>query len=381
MHRAHKIRLVPTVAQEIILGKTCGTVRFVYNWAKAEWEKMYEEYKKSGKTTERPSAYTLSRKWTVERPEWSKEVARFPQTMAILNLGKAYLNFWNKKAKAPAFKKKGAKDSFVLGNSKCRCDRRKVYLQGVGWVKMREELRFSGKILSYTVSGKAGQWHVSIQVDVPDSPKPENPSVVGIDVGIKALAVASDGTTCENPLTLLRKQKYLARVQRKLSRQVKGSNRRKRTKLRISTIHLKIANLRQDLIHKFTSAVAKNHGTAVIETLDVQGMAEEGSKSLRRLLQSTAMREVHRQLEYKMVAIIKAPQYFASSKTCSSCGKKKPEFPCHIRTYKCEHCGRVMDRDANAALNLKNMPWVTGCMRGKGATAPVHRETVNPSAS
>jgi putative transposase len=372
---------MPTAAQQVLLRKTCGVARYVYNWAKAEWEKMYEEYRNSGKTTAKPSAYTLSKRWTLERPEWSNEVARGPQTAAILDLGKAYLNFWNKKAERPSFKKKGSSSSFTIGNSHGKIEGKSVLLTQIGWVRMREDLRFSGKILSYTVSTQAGQWYVSVQVETPEPVRPDNPSVVGIDVGIKALAVASDGTVCENPLNLRKKQKYLARMQRKLQRQVKGSARRNRTKLRISKTHLKITNIRQDRIHKFTSAIAKNHGTAVIETLDIRQMRSDGAKHLRRSLQDTAMREIHRQLEYKVSAITRAPQYFASSKTCSACGAKKPEFPCHIRTYKCERCGLVLDRDFNAALNLKNMPWVTGFKHAKSPSGEMQRAAVNPSAS
>jgi putative transposase len=321
---------------------------------------MYAQYKDSGKTSTKPSAYTLSKIWTVERPEWSHEVARGPQTQAILNLGQAYLNFWNGKAERPCFKRKGNKQSFTIDNVKAKVNGKSVSLPNIGKVCMREEPRFEGKILSYTVSRQASGWYVSIQVEMPNAPPSPHDSVVGVDVGIKALAVASDGTTCENPMGLRKQSNKLKRIQRKLSRQVRGSNRRNKTKRRLGKVHEKITNIRQDRIHKFTTQLAKNHGTAVIETLDIQEMKESSAKWMSRNLQDTSMMEVHRQLEYKMTSVVKAPKFFASSKTCSSCGTKKPEFPCHIRTYKCERCGLVIDRDLNAAYNLQRMPWVTG---------------------
>jgi len=381
MTRSHKIRLVPSKQQEVLLRKTCGTVRYVYNWALTEWQIMWKAYKDSGKTTARPSAYTLSKRWTLERPEWSRDVVRYPQTAAILNLGTAYLNFWNGKAKPPSRKRKRDNVAFTLGNTSCVCDGMRIYLQGLGWVRTREELRFEGKVMSYAVSHQAEQWYVSVSVEMPDVPKPDNGSVVGIDVGIAALAVCSDGTTCDNPLNLRKKQKYLAKLQRRMARQVKGSKRRTRAKARLARTHLRIVNIRQDAIHKFTSAVAKNHGTAVIETLDIKQMAEEGAKHLRRSLHDTAMREVHRQLDYKMAAVIRAPRYFPSSKRCNACGSVKSTFPCSIRVYKCERCGMAEGRDRNAAYNLKNMPWVAGSMHAKSARAEMQREAVNPGAS
>jgi putative transposase len=371
---------MPTAAQAVLLRKTAGASRYAYNWAKAEWEKQYEAYK-LGEVDEKPTAYSMSRRWTKERPEWSHETARYAQTQAIMAVGKAMINFWNKRAKRPMFKKKSDRAGFQCDNQQSKISGNKIFIMSVGWIRMREALRFSGRIYAVSVSCRAGQWYVSIQVEIPDPPKVANPSKVGVDVGVKALAVASDGTRCENPLRLRRKQKYLRRMQRRLSRQVKGSNRRNRTKLNISRTHLKITNIRQDRIHKFTTALAKNHGTAVLETLDIKGMTEQATPSLRRNLQDTAMREVHRQLEYKMHAVERAPKYFPSSKRCSSCGHVKSEFPCSIRVYKCERCGAVKDRDDNAALNLQEMPWVTGCMRGKGPKGPVHRETVNLGAS
>jgi len=370
MIRAHKIRLVPTVRQRIMLARTAGTTRYVYNWGLAEWNKQYEAHK-ADSTLARPNHLILSRQWTVERPEWSREVNRGSQTQSLKNLGTAFGNFFKGHAKHPVFKKKGGKQTFYVDNTKASIKGNHISLPKIGKVKMREPLRFEGVVRSYTVSHIAGQWSASVQVEMPEQVCTLNHSVVGVDVGINRIAVASDGSECLNPRALRKAQKKLRRKQRRLARQCKGSTRRKKTKLAISKTHLKISNVRSDIIHKFTSGLSKNHGKAVIETLSIEDM--KGDKYMNRLLQDTAMREVHRQLEYKMETI-KAPKYFPSSKRCSCCGHVKIVLPCSVRMYKCHKCNSLIDRDLNASYNLRNMPWVTGFMHGKGAPAPMHRE-------
>lgn len=379
MQRSHKIRLVPNATQLVALKRAAGTARFTYNWAKAAWDKQYEEFKE-GKA-EKPDVYSICRRWTKEKPDWAREVAADLQTRAILNLGKAMINFWRKRADRPMFKKKTDRASFYVPNGKGHIKERRVHLTNIGKVKLREELRFQGRPLNYTVSTCAGAWHVSAQVELDPIIVPSSsPSVVGVDVGIKSIAVASDGTLLDNPKFLKRQQRRLAHYQRKLSRQVKGSRRRTFTKLRIAKIHSKIVNQRTDSIHKFTAILAKNHGTAVIETLDVKQMSEQGQPWLRRLLQDTAMKEVHRQLEYKMREVEKAPPFYPSSKTCSSCGDVKASLPPDIRVYMCT-CGNKIDRDLNAARNLENRRWVTASSCVEGPKAPSKRKSENSGAS
>lgn len=356
MQRAHKIRLVPNSAQLTALRKAAGTARYVYNWGLEAWNKQYEEYKQ-GKA-KRPDAYQLSRRWTKERPTWARETYRGSQTKALMNLGLAWHKHWNIGVGKPAFKKKSGMQSFYIDNAHSYVREQRVHLPNIGNVKMREPLRLEGKILSYTVSCQAEQWHVSIQVELSDPPTSESSSVVGVDVGVSNIAFASDGSVLTNPCLLQKAEPKIKHLSRKLSRQVKGSARRRRTLLALQRQHLKVANARNDAIHKFTTALSKNHGLAVVETLDIRRMQEIGSKQLRYSLQDTAMKEVHRQLGYKM-RVEHAPKYFKSSKTCSSCGSVKLDLPLSVRTYRCPRCGLVLDRDLNAAINLRDMRWVT----------------------
>ena len=152
--------MYPTREQEVQLAKTAGTARYAYNWALEKWKSMYQAVE-DGTGTEKPSSYKLSAMWTKARPEWTYEVAFCTQQRAILNLGQAFQNLWKGKSKYPRFHKKGHKDSFYVTNDKAWIRDKVINLPKIGKVRLAESLRYSGKIMSYTVSHYAGQWHVS----------------------------------------------------------------------------------------------------------------------------------------------------------------------------------------------------------------------------
>lgn len=359
--RTHRIRLVPNKTQEDFLRRACGCARYAYNWAVATWDEQYKNGLK-------PSAYSIKKLWSENKPDWAYESPKDAPLNAILNLGKGFSNFFAGRAEHPHFHKKGYNESFTINNDKIAIKGKKIRLPLIGWIRMREELRFSGKVCSATIAYDAGQWHVSIPVMIDKDITPSNDSVVGVDVGIKVLAIASDGMVCPNGKQFKKNAKKLKRLQRKLSRKQKKSANRQKALVRLQKFNRRLTNKRNDSIHKFTSNLAKNHGTAVIETLDVQSMgkdkegkARKDLKWLRCLLQDIAMKEVHRQLLYKMSNVEFAPKYYASSKTCSRCGHKKETLGMDERTYRCEECGFEIDRDLNAAMNLSKMRWATPC--------------------
>lgn len=356
MQRSHKIKLIPNKTQIVALKKAVGCARFAYNWGLATWKEQYE-LSKEGKA-EKPDAYKISKLWTQHKPDWAYESPKDASQRSILNLGKAYCSFWNGKTQIPSFKKKGAHDSFYISNDRIAVTGKRVKVTKLGNIKLTEELRFKGKIMSATFSNNAGNWYVAVTVNLPDSPMGTNPAVVGVDVGIKSIAVASDGTSLENPRLLQKYSAKLVKAQRTLSRKQARSGRQHKAQMALQKIHSKITNTRNDAIHKFTTNLAKNHGTAVIENLDIAELKTKGIKWLSCLLQDTAMQEVHRQLQYKMKTL-KAPKFYASSKTCSHCGHKVSDLPLSVRTYRCKACGFTADRDLNAAFNLRNMRWVT----------------------
>lgn len=357
--RTHKIRLIPNKAQDAFLRQSCGCARYAYNWGLALWNEQYKNGTKS-------NVYDIKKQWTASKPEWAYEVPKDASLNAILNLGNGFKAFFNGNAEHPHFHKKGMHESFTVNNDKISLDGNRIRLPKIGWIRMREPLRFKGKICSSTVTCEAGQWHVSVSVQIVEDVHPPNDSIVGVDVGIKSLAIASDGTTCPNEKQFTKHAKKLKRLQRHLSRKQKKSKNRMKALKRLQKFNQRLRNRRNDSIHKFTTRLAKSHGTAVIETLDVHSMGKDKEQNktkelkwLRCLLQDTAMKEVHRQLEYKMSKVEHAPKFYASSKTCSHCGNKVETLGMDVRTYKCEECGLMIDRDLNAAINLSKMRWAT----------------------
>ena len=243
MYRAHKIRMYPTRAQQALLSKAAGASRFVYNWGLETWNSMYEAYTKA-KTEPKPNANLLSRKWTKEKPDWAREIACCIQHNAIINLGVAYTNFFKKRADRPVFKKKGTKDMFRVDSDKASLKGTRIRLPNIGWIRLAEPLRFEGKIMSYSVSGYAGQWHVSVQVETADRRFDAPDTIVGIDVGLKNPAVASDGTKIELPASLKKLKAKLRRAERALARSQKASKKRLKKLKRKQKVQNKINNIR-----------------------------------------------------------------------------------------------------------------------------------------
>ena len=348
IQRAHKIKLKPNKVQSILLAKTAGTARYAYNWGLAKWEELY----KVGETCD---PYLLSRIWTQERPGWALEVYNGSARKALLNLGGAYKAFFQGFRKHPTFHRKGRNDSFYVSNDKARLYGNKVHLPNIGRVRMTEKLRYEeSKILSYNVRKEADGWYVTISVEIEEEKRTDSTSFCGVDVGCKQLAVASDGTVCTKPGRLKNLERQLRRRQRLLSRKQKGSKNRQKARLKVAKTYQRIRNSKSDAIHKFTAAVAKNHGTVCLEQLDVKSMKEDENKLVRKGIQNSAMSEIARQLKYKCNNFIEVDRYFASSKICSNCGALKADLSLSDRSYLCPSCGHTIDRDLNAAINLRN---------------------------
>ena len=357
MHRAHKIRFYPSKEQEIQLKKTIGVARYAYNWGLQRWNEQYQEFKE-GKRGIKPSSFTLMKEWAKERPEWAFEVAMKPQQRAFINLGIAFTNYFKKLSGKPKFHKRGIGDSFYCPNDTVRWFGKKISIPGVGRVKLAENLRFEGKIMSYTVSTYADEWYVSVEVEMPDTEQTIPDSVCGVDVGLENHpAYASDGIQLTLPLEKLKKLDQKRRkAQRALDRSQRNSHNRAKRLIKKQKVQQKINNIRQDVTHKFTTKVCKSHATVVIEDLDIEGMIKKARcRKVRHAFNGSLMGIIQYQLSYKAKHLIKVPRFFPSSKTCSNCGAIKSELPPDVRVYKCEHCGAVLDRDYNAALNLMKL--------------------------
>jgi putative transposase len=370
MLRSHKIALQPNNKQSTYFKKACGVARFAYNWALAEWERQY-------KAGEKPSEVSLRRQLNaIKREEfpWMLEVTKCAPQMAIIHLGTAFKNFFAGRAKHPTFKKKGVHDSFTLTNDKFAVDGKRIRIPKLGWVRMREELRFIGKIMSATISRKADKWYVSITVDTQDTPaKSENQAVVGVDLGVNRLATLSDGTKIEGRKPYKALLTRMRRLSRSLSRKQKGSKNYKEVQMQLAGLHARIANIRNDELHKLTTMLTRQYSVIVIEDLNVKGMMS--NRRLARAVGDMGFYEFRRQLEYKTAMrggkLIVADRWFASSKMCSKCGVKYEKMPISIRSWTCPGCGAHHDRDMNAAMNLMKLAvssTVTACgEEGSGA--------------
>jgi len=359
---AHRIALDPNNAQATYLARAAGTARFAYNWALAEWKRQYEAWKVDN-TQPKPSQAALRRQLNAIKREqfpWMLEVTKNAPQMAIIQLGQAFQNFFAGRARYPQFRKKGVHDRFTLTNDQFDIDGSRIRIPNLGWVSMRETLRFAGKIMSATVSRVADRWFVSIAVDTPDSshlPQAENQGAAGVDLGVSALATLSTGKTILGPKPHKALLSRLRRLSRSLSRKQKGSANRRKAKAELAKLHASIAAIRSDAMHKLTTDLTRRFHTIGIEDLNVRGMVK--NRHLARSIADMGFFELRRQLEYKAAMrggqVVVADRFFASSKTCSACGHKLDDLPLAVREWTCPSCGVVHDRDVNAAANLKNM--------------------------
>ena len=349
---AHSIRLYPTASQEVFFKKACGTTRVAYNYGLQEYKRILNE---GGK----PNVYAIKKQFNGIKKEvfpWMSETHRDANSQPFANLQSAFNRFFKKFGGFPRYKKKGVRDSFYIANDQFQVDGNKFRVPKLGWVKGAEDLRFSGKITSATVKRKASYWFVVVSVETDKQfTTCENQEVVGVDLGIKTLATLSNGKRIESVNPLRKKLKKLARLQRHAARKVKGSCNRQKANRKVAKVHYEIACLRKDTLDKLTTYLCKSYKTVCIEDLNVSGMLKNHKLALS--ISDLGFGEFRRQLEYKSKLynnnLIVVDRWFPSSKLCSNCGQVKEELSLSEREYVCD-CGKVIDRDLNAAINLKN---------------------------
>ena len=362
---AHKIELKCNNKQSTYFAKACGAARKAYNWALDEWQKEYAEGGKPNETALRRKLNSIKR----EKFPWMLEVTKNAPQMAIIQLGQAFRNFFAKRSGYPTFRKKWIDDRFTLTNDQFTVNGSRIRIPHLGWVRMRESLRFSGKIISATISRAANKWLVSITVETPSKkiqPANENQVAVGIDLGLSHFATLSTGETIIGPKPHKVLLNRLKRLSRSLSRKQKGSNNRNKAKLKLSRLHYRISNIRRDAIHKLTTSLTNNFQVIGIEDLNVKGMIR--NRKLSRSISDMGFFEFRRQLEYKTSmhnkTLVIADRWFASSKLCSCCGYTLDKLLLSSREWTCPQCTTHHNRDVNAAKNLEKMAvssTVTAC--------------------
>lgn len=366
--RGYKTELDLTNEQRTACLKHAGASRFAYNWGLARSKEAYRL------TDKRPTAIELHRELNALKQTdypWMYEVSKCAPQEALRDLDKAYRNFfrrvklkkhglWRGKLGFPKFKKRSkAIGSFRLtGSIKVFSDA--VQLPRLGRLRLYEHdfIPTDAKILSATVSEQAGQWYVSVQVEEElEKFQPTATTAVGVDLGIKTLATCSDGMIFENPRALQHAQKKLKRLERAKSRRKKVSKNRAKARKAIAKTHARIAHIRHEATHKLTTYLCKNHALVAIEDLHVAGMLK--NHCLAQAINDSNFGEIRRQLEYKSAYygthLVAIDRFYPSSKTCSACGYIKSELSLSERVFVCEDCGNVLDRDLNAAINLRTV--------------------------
>lgn len=286
---------------------------------------------------------------------WYFDVSKCAPQYALRDLRIAWDRCFKKISCAPKFKKKGQSDSFELdGTIKIR-GVTKIQVPRLGVLRTYEELP-QVPVKNVTISRTADCWFISFKVEIEPIETPLAVDVVGVDLGVKSLATLSTGDVFEGAKSYRKLEAKLSRLQWLNRRKLRGSANWKKAQIKIARLHRRIANIRKDTIHKLTTALAKNHGTVVIEDLNVSGML--ANKKLAKVISDMGFYEFRRQLEYKTKLygskLVIVDRWFPSSKTCSSCGVKKETLTLSERVFHCEHCKFSLDRDLNAAINLKN---------------------------
>jgi putative transposase len=380
IQRAYKTELDLNNEQVTACRKHAGAARWAYNWG---LQRKQEAYRTTGMS---PSAMDLHRELNALKKgevPWMYEVSKCAPQEALRNLDNAFAHFFRRvKLKQadkhrgklgypkPKSKKRGLGSFRLTGSIVVFPDA--IQLPRLGRLRLKEHgyLPLTGtagiKVLSATVSEQAGHWYMSIQVeherDVPENAGP----IVGVDLGVKALATLSDGTVIANPCPLKRRWRTLKRFHRAISRKMKGSKNRRKAARRLARLYRKVRNQRQNTLHQLTTSLAKTKSVIVIEDLHVAGMLK--NHHLAQAVGDVGFGEFRRQLLYKAAwygsRVVLADRWEPSSRTCSDCGWYDETLELADRVFRCRNpqvaCGLMLDRDLNAAINLANLAQLAG---------------------
>ena len=342
--------------QRIALIKHCGVARHAWNWGLALTLEILDHNKTNPDSKIKfPTAIDLH-KWLValvkSENEWYYECSKSTPQQALMALRNAWKDSFSKKKGVPKFKKKGRKDSFTLEGTVKILENNKIQVPVIGVLKTYERLP---QVLtkSCTISRQADRWFISFRFDVQQQ-QSDKTNVVGVDLGVKNLATLSTGDVITGAKSYKKYESKLSRMQWLNRHKVVGSSNWKKALVKIAKLQMKIANIRKDTLHKLTTLLAKNHGTVVIEDLNVSGMM--ANHKLAKAIADMSFFEFRRQLTYKCTLLgsklVVVDRWFPSSKTCSNCGTKKETLSLGERVFNCDHCGFSLDRDLNAAINL-----------------------------
>jgi putative transposase len=351
--KSYKFRIYPNKEQEILISKHFGACRFVFNHYLNKRKETYLEDKKSLNYYDNANDLTQFKK--DENFNWLKEINSQSLQSSLRNLDTAYGKFFRKQTKFPRFKSKYDKQSFKIPQSVSIEDDKLIIPKFKGGIKINLHQEINGEILFATISKSVTcKYYVSLTCEINYQPFEKTNSKVGIDTGIKDLAILSDGTTYENIKTLKNNLKKVKYNQRQLSKKVKGSSSRNKQKQKLAITHEKITNVRKDYLHKVSTEIVKNHDIICVEDLAVKNIMK--NHKLAQAMSDVSLGVFYTMLEYKCEwndkQFVKIDRFFPSSKTCSNCGWINQDLTLNIREWSCPSCGEKHDRDFNASKNI-----------------------------
>jgi putative transposase len=364
--KGYKYRIYPNEKQKVQITKTFGCCRFIYNHFLAMRIELYKTKQKSMSKTECNNY--CNQKLKKEYP-WLKEVDKFALTNSIYNLDFAYQNFFREIKKGntnqdfPKFKSKknnhkSYRTNFTNNNIEVDFENNQIKLPKLKWIKCKFHRKFTGKILSATISQvPSGKYFVSLNIECKHEELPKNNNAIGLDLGISDLLITSEGEVFENNKLTYKYEKKLAKLQRQLAKKQKGSKNFNKQRVKIAKLYEKITNIRKDNLHKISSQIVKENQFIFSEDLNIKGMVK--NHNLAKSIHDVSWYELTRQLQYKSEwngrIYHKVDRYYASSQLCNVCDYKNEEVKnLSIREWTCPKCGTYHDRDINASINILN---------------------------
>lgn len=363
MFKAYKYRLYPSDEQKTAIHQHLGCARWIYNYALDKKTKAYTRDKVSLSRFDIQA--DLPKLKSQPETAWLKEVNSQTLQASLENMDKAFRSFFKQTGGFPKFKsKRDNRQSFqVPASGKVDWEKQTLSIPKIKAIPIILHRKFEGVIKTVTVSKTpTGKYFASILVDVAQEPKTAQSvkpnTTVGLDTGIKTFVVASNGQSFDNARHLKNSLARLKVLQKRASKKVKGSSNRKKANLKVARLHERVTNQRLDHIHQVSSKLTTNREiqTICIEDLNLKGMLQ--NHNLAQALSDVSIGKFYEVLRYKCewqgINLVQIGRWEASSKTCSKCGSHKADLSLADRIYSCNHCGRVLDRDVNAAINIKN---------------------------